>query len=117
LFGICDLEFGILVHRILSKYAIAIVVTDLYIHEFASLQDAFRYGGFQVVSFMTTTGFVTADYNRPLPLHVGGTVGALYRFSSADTGILERLSTDLKGKPQKKQYIASDQFSSIFILR
>ena len=51
------------VYCLLLVMAIAIVVTDLYIHEFGSLQDAFRYGGFQVVSFMTTTGFVTADYN------------------------------------------------------
>lgn len=51
------------VYCLLLVMAIAIVVTDLYLHEFGSLQDAFRYGGFQVVSFMTTTGFVTADYN------------------------------------------------------
>jgi len=48
---------------LLLVLAIAIVVTDLYIQGFGSLQEAFRYGGFQAVSFMTTTGFVTADYN------------------------------------------------------
>lgn len=52
------------VYCLLLLIAITIVVTDLYIHEFASLPDAFRYGGFQVVSFMTTTGFVTADFNE-----------------------------------------------------
>jgi trk system potassium uptake protein TrkH len=44
--------------------AIAIIVTDLYIHGYyASFLEAFRYGGFQAVSFMTTTGFTTADFD------------------------------------------------------
>jgi trk system potassium uptake protein TrkH len=52
------------VYCLLLAMAIAIVVTDLYIHDvFASLQETFRYGGFQAVSFMTTTGFVTSDFN------------------------------------------------------
>jgi len=52
------------VYCLLLLMAIAIIVTDLCIHGvFTSLQDAFRYGGFQAVSFMTTTGFVTSDFN------------------------------------------------------
>jgi len=43
--------------------AISIIVADLYIHEFASLQEAFRYGGFQAISFMTTTGFTTSNFD------------------------------------------------------
>ncbi|MBN1762361.1 MAG: TrkH family potassium uptake protein [Methanomicrobia archaeon] len=44
--------------------AIAILVADLYIRNYySSLLDAFRYGGFQAISFMTTTGFTTADFD------------------------------------------------------
>jgi trk system potassium uptake protein TrkH len=44
--------------------AIAIIVADLSIRNYySSLLDAFRYGGFQAISFMTTTGFTTADFD------------------------------------------------------
>jgi trk system potassium uptake protein TrkH len=44
--------------------AIAIIVADLAIHKYyTSLFDAFRYGSFQAISFMTTTGFNTADFD------------------------------------------------------
>ena len=44
--------------------AITIIVADLAIHKYyASLFDAFRYGSFQAISFMTTTGFTTADFD------------------------------------------------------
>jgi trk system potassium uptake protein TrkH len=55
-------EFQVYCFFILA--AIAILVADLYIHNYySSLLDAFRYGGFQAVSFMTTTGFTTADFD------------------------------------------------------
>ena len=42
----------------------SIIAADLYIHEFASsLPEALRYGGFQALSFMTTTGFATSDFD------------------------------------------------------
>lgn len=44
--------------------AISIIAADLYIHKFAnSLLEAFRYGGFQSISIMTTTGFTTANFD------------------------------------------------------
>jgi trk system potassium uptake protein TrkH len=36
---------------------------DLITHMGMSLSEAIRYGGFQTVSIMTTTGFTTTDYN------------------------------------------------------
>lgn len=43
--------------------AILVIAGDLYIHHFGSLLIAFRYGGFQAVSIMTTTGFTTANFD------------------------------------------------------
>ena len=44
--------------------AISIIVADLYVHNLVnSLFDAFRYGSFQAISFMTTTGFTTANFD------------------------------------------------------
>ncbi len=43
--------------------AISVITADLYLHKFGSIQEAFRYGGFQAVSFMTTTGFTTSDFD------------------------------------------------------
>jgi trk system potassium uptake protein TrkH len=51
------------VYCLLLLAAISIITADLYIHKFASIQEAFRYGGFQAISFMTTTGFTTADFD------------------------------------------------------
>ena len=52
------------VYCLLLLAAISIITADLYIHhEFASIQEAFRYGGFQAISFMTTTGFTTSDFD------------------------------------------------------
>jgi trk system potassium uptake protein TrkH len=49
--------------------AVFIIIADLYIHKYyASLFDAFRYGGFQAISIMTTTGFTTANFNVWSPL-------------------------------------------------
>jgi len=45
-----------------------IVVVDLRLHSYDTLMESIRYGTFQVVSINTTTGFVTADYARWLPL-------------------------------------------------
>lgn len=41
-----------------------LVASDVYGNVYESFSDAFRYATFQVVSIMTTTGFVTADYER-----------------------------------------------------
>ena len=51
------------VYCLLLLAAISIITADLYIHKFASIQEAFRYGGFQAISFMTTTGFTTSDFD------------------------------------------------------
>jgi len=51
------------VYCLLLLAAISIITADLYIHKFASIQEAFRYGGFQAISFMTTSGFTTSDFD------------------------------------------------------
>jgi trk system potassium uptake protein TrkH len=52
------------VYCFLLLMAISVIAADLYIHGFfASLQEAFRYGGFQAISFMTTTGFTTSNFD------------------------------------------------------
>jgi len=56
------------VYCLLLLAAISIITADLYIHHyqfgsFGSIQEAFRYGGFQAISFMTTSGFTTADFD------------------------------------------------------
>jgi len=43
--------------------AILVLSGDLYIHHLDSLGDAFRYGGFQAISVMSTTGFTTANFD------------------------------------------------------
>jgi len=43
--------------------AISIITADLYIHKFGSIQEALRYGGFQAISFMTTSGFTTSNFD------------------------------------------------------
>jgi trk system potassium uptake protein TrkH len=43
---------------------IVLVTFDIYGSVYASLLEAFRYAAFQVTSIITTTGFVTADYDR-----------------------------------------------------
>jgi len=45
-----------------------IVVADLRLHRYGTLAESIRYGVFQVVSINTTTGFVTADYEKWRPL-------------------------------------------------
>ncbi|MEA2033591.1 MAG: potassium transporter TrkG [Euryarchaeota archaeon] len=51
------------VYCLLLLAAISIITADLYIHKFASIQEAFRYGGFQAISFMTTSGFTTSNFD------------------------------------------------------
>ncbi|MCD6456043.1 MAG: TrkH family potassium uptake protein [Methanophagales archaeon] len=51
------------VYCLLLLAAISIITADLYIHKFASIQEAFRYGGFQAISFMTTSGFTTTNFD------------------------------------------------------
>jgi trk system potassium uptake protein TrkH len=43
---------------------IVLVTFDIYGSVYPSLLEAFRYAAFQVSSIITTTGFVTADYDR-----------------------------------------------------
>jgi trk system potassium uptake protein TrkH len=43
---------------------ILVVFTDVYGTIYPRILDAFRYASFQVVSIITTTGFVTADYEK-----------------------------------------------------
>jgi trk system potassium uptake protein TrkH len=42
----------------------AVVSLDVYRNVYESVGQAFRYGAFQVVSILTTTGYATADYER-----------------------------------------------------
>jgi trk system potassium uptake protein TrkH len=42
---------------------ILLVTFDIYGNVYSSVQEAFRYAAFQVSSIITTTGFVTADYD------------------------------------------------------
>ncbi len=59
---IADKEFRLYCFFILT--ATTIIAADLYIlGYYTSLLEAFRYGGFQVISFMTTTGFTTANFD------------------------------------------------------
>jgi len=59
---IADKEFQ--VYCLFIFLAISIIAADLYIHKFASsLLEALRYGGFQCISFMTTTGFTTTNFD------------------------------------------------------
>ena len=52
------------VYCFLLLIAISVIAADLYLHNtFASIQEAFRYGGFQAISFMTTTGFTTSNFD------------------------------------------------------
>ena len=50
----------------LASAAILILVVSFNIHGpvYASIGEALRYGGFQVISILTTTGYATADYNQ-----------------------------------------------------
>jgi trk system potassium uptake protein TrkH len=43
---------------------IIVVAWNIYGTIYSSVADAFRYASFQVVSLMTTTGFVTSDYEK-----------------------------------------------------
>ncbi len=43
---------------------VVLVAFDLWGTVYATLADALRYGAFQVVSIVTTTGYATADYER-----------------------------------------------------
>ncbi|MEA1958036.1 MAG: TrkH family potassium uptake protein [Euryarchaeota archaeon] len=58
---IANKEFQVYCFLLLA--AIFVITADLYIHKFDSIQEAFRYGGFQAISFMTTSGFTTADFD------------------------------------------------------
>jgi trk system potassium uptake protein TrkH len=56
-----------------SYFAITLAFTllitiDIYGPLYQHIRDAFRYAAFQVVSIITTTGFVTADYEKWPPL-------------------------------------------------
>lgn len=54
----CRFYLGVLVFLCL------IVTVDLHVHLGKALGEALRYGSFQVVSLLTTTGYATADYEQ-----------------------------------------------------
>jgi trk system potassium uptake protein TrkH len=45
-------------------FLILIVSVNIYGNVYDSIGNALRYGAFQVISILTTTGYVTADYNQ-----------------------------------------------------
>ncbi|HPK54481.1 MAG TPA: potassium transporter TrkG, partial [Smithellaceae bacterium] len=49
---------------IITGAFIILVAWDIYGSFYSTITDAFRYASFQVVSIITTTGFVTADYEK-----------------------------------------------------
>ncbi len=53
---------------VITTLATLLVTINLWKYSSAALTEAFRYSLFQVVSIMTTTGYVTADYERWAPL-------------------------------------------------
>jgi trk system potassium uptake protein TrkH len=55
-------------YLVLLAVASLIVVIDLRLHIYPSWGEALRYGVFQVASINTTTGFITADYEKWRPL-------------------------------------------------
>lgn len=55
-----ECRFFLIVVAVLSL----IVGWDLYGRVYASIGEAIRYGAFQIVSIVTTTGFATADYEQ-----------------------------------------------------
>ncbi len=51
-------------YSVLTLFAVLLVSLDLYAsNTYESIGDAFRYGSFQVVSIITTTGFGTANFD------------------------------------------------------
>ena len=50
----------------LGAVVLLVVVVSLDVHRsvYGSIAEAFRYGSFQVVSILTTTGYATADYEK-----------------------------------------------------
>lgn len=56
------------IYLLILAGAALIVVINLRLHTYGTWLEAFRYGVFQVVSIGTTTGFVTADWDRWLPV-------------------------------------------------
>ncbi len=51
-------------YLLLVLILVIIVSFNIYGPVYAGLGDAFRFGGFQVISILTTTGYSTADYNQ-----------------------------------------------------
>jgi trk system potassium uptake protein TrkH len=49
-------------YLILLLVLASVVSINIYVHTYESLSHSIRFGTFQVVSIITTTGFVTADY-------------------------------------------------------
>ncbi len=48
----------------LTLILIVIISFNIYGSVYEGIGDALRYGGFQVISILTTTGYATADYNQ-----------------------------------------------------
>lgn len=56
------------IYLLILAGAALIVVINLRLHTYSTWLEALRYGVFQVVSIGTTTGFVTADWDRWAPV-------------------------------------------------
>lgn len=56
------------IYLLIMAGASLIVVIDLRLHTYGTWLEAIRYGVFQVASINTTTGFVTADWDKWLPV-------------------------------------------------
>jgi trk system potassium uptake protein TrkH len=52
------------VYLLIFGALVLLVTADLYGRTYSSASEALRYASFQVASLMTTTGYVTADYER-----------------------------------------------------
>jgi len=48
--------------------ALVVVTSNIWKTSYNNFEESFRYGLFQVVSIMTTTGYATADYEKWAPL-------------------------------------------------
>ena len=59
---VSNVEFR--VYLAIAAAAVLVVTLTLYGSVYDSVIDSLRYGAFQVVSILTTTGFTTADYGR-----------------------------------------------------
>ena len=58
------LKIGIYFYIGVVLISILIIATQLHIYIYKSILSALRYASFQVVSIVTTTGFITTDFDQ-----------------------------------------------------